>query len=214
MSADLKIDDKAFVKALKAFAANSKKSNEAVIKDQARLFVKDVILITPPNKDFKANRKGGETAIKDDIRKIMRQSNARDASTDPAEIHARFRDKQTGRVNKRNLKIKYRVANLAGYIKKELEKVGVLASGWNAAASKLGAKVPEWISRHGTGRGSIKLAFGLNECRITITNAVKFAGGVKGLVSRVQRALDKRTGALTRQLDHFQKKSGKDAGFR
>jgi hypothetical protein len=214
VTADLKIDDRAFVKALQAFAVSSRKTSEAVVKDQARLFVKDVILITPPNKDFKANRKGGETALKDDIRKIMRQSSARSAITDPADIHARFRDRQTGRVNKRNLKAKYRVANLAAYIKKELEKVGILASGWNAAAAKLGAKVPDWISRHGTGRGDIKLAFGLNESRITITNAVKFATNVKDLVRRVQRALDKRTGAMNRQLDHFQKNSGRDAGFR
>jgi len=214
MSAELKIDDRAFVKALQAFAANSRKTSEAVIKDQARLFVKDAILITPPNKDFKANRKGGETAIKNDISKIMRQSSARDACTDPADIHARFRDRQTGRVNKRNLKYKIKVSGLAAYIKKELEKVGILASGWNAAAAKLGAKVPDWISRHGTGRGSIKVSFGLNESRITITNAVKFASNVKDLVRRVQRALDKRTGAMNRQLDHFQKKSGRDAGFR
>ena len=214
MNADLKFDDREFRAALKRFEAGSKKTREQVLKDQARLFVKDVILITPPNKDFKANRKGGETALKADIAKIMRQSSARNARTDPAEIHAKFRDRQTGRVNKRNLKNKFKVANLAAYIKKELEKIGILASGWNAAAMKLGAKVPDWISRHGTGRGSIKLAFGLNECRITIINAVKFASGVKGLVRRVQRTLDKRAGAMNRQLDHFQRKSGRDAGFK
>ena len=36
-NADLKIDDRAFVKALKAFTANSRKTSEAVIKDQTRL---------------------------------------------------------------------------------------------------------------------------------------------------------------------------------
>ncbi len=214
MSADLKFDDREFRKALKRFEANSIKSRGVVLEGQARLFVRDVILITPPNKDFKANRKGGETAIKADIRKIMRQSKARDARTDPAEIHAKFRDKRTGRVNKRNLKRKFKVAGLAGFIKKELEKVGVLASGWNAAAKQLGAKIPDWVARHGTGRGQVRLRFSVTECRITITNAVKFAGSVKGLVSRVQRALDNRTGAMNRQLDHHQKQSARDAGFR
>ena len=106
------------------------------------------------------------------------------------------------------------MAGLAAFIKKELENVGILASGWNAAAKKLGAKVPDWVARHGTGRGQVRLRFSVTECRITITNAVKFAGSVKGLVSRVQRALDKRTGAMNRQLDHHQKQSARDAGFR
>ena len=77
----------------------------------------------------------------------MRQSASSKASNDAAGIHARLRDPSTGRVNKCNLKAKYRVANLSAYIKKELEKVGILASGWNAAAAKLGAKMPDWISR-------------------------------------------------------------------
>jgi hypothetical protein len=211
---DLKIDDSAFRAALKRFEANSKRSREAVIKDQARLFVRDVILITPPNKNYKLNRKGGEAAVSNDIRKIFRQSRARDAISDPSDIHARFRDKRTGRVNKRNLRTKYRVANLAAYIQKELERVGILASGWNAAAAKLGARVPDWIARHGTGRGTIKIVVSLAEVRITITNAVKFASGVDGLLRRVQAALDKRTGAMNRQVDHFQQKSAKEAGFK
>ncbi|XHR30914.1 MAG: hypothetical protein ACFUZC_10185 [Chthoniobacteraceae bacterium] len=214
MIPDLKFDDRAFRSALKRFEANSKRSREAVLKDQARLFVRDVILVTPPNKNFKLNRKGGEAAVSNDIRKILRQSKAKDAVSDPSDIHARFRDRHTGRVNKRNLKTKYRVANLAVYIKKELEKVGILASGWNAAAAKLGARVPEWISRHGTGRGAIKITVSLAEVRITITNAVKFASGVDGLIRRVQAALDKRTGAMNRQVDHFQKRAAKEAGFK
>jgi len=212
-TADLKFDDRAFRKALLKFAQNSKKSNEQILKDQARLFVKDVTLITPPNKDFKANRKGGETAIKADIAKIMRQSSAMDARTDPADVHAKYRDANTGRV-KRKLKNRIKIAGLGAFIKKELEKVGILASGWNAAAEKLGAKVPDWVARHGKDRGSIKLAFSLAQCRITITNAVKFAGNVKGLVRRVQRALDKRAGAMNRQIEHFQKRSARGAGFK
>ena len=190
MTADFKFDDRAFRAALKRFDEKSRRSRSEVLKDQARLFVKDVILITPPNKDFKANRKGGETAIKADLRKIMRQSSSSKASNDAEGIHVRFRDSQTGRVNKRNLKTKYRVANLAAYIKKELEKVGILASGW------------------------IKITFTLTECRIVISNGVKFAGNVKGLVSRIQRTLDKRAQAMNRQVEYFQKRAAKEAGFK
>ena len=212
MSVDLKLDDRAFRTALKRFDANSKRTRGEVLKEQARLFVKDVILVTPPNKNFKENRRGGETAIRNDIKKILKQ--AKKGDSDAASIHAKFRDRTTGRVNKRNLKNKYRAANLAAYIKKELEKVGILASGWNAAAAKLGAKIPDWISRHGSGRGGIKFTFSFSECRITITNAVKFASGVKDLTRRVQRTLDKRAGAMNRQVDDFQKKAAKGAGFK
>jgi hypothetical protein len=59
VSVDLKLDDRAFRAALKKFAENSKRTRVAVLKDQARLFVRDVILITPPNKDFRANRETG-----------------------------------------------------------------------------------------------------------------------------------------------------------
>jgi hypothetical protein len=214
MGVELKLDDRAFRAALKKFSENSKRTNAQVLKDQARLFVRDVILITPPNKNFRANRKGGEAALRSDIAKIMRPSKARDARNDPAEIHARFRDKGTGRVNKRNLKYRFRVANLAAYVAKELGKVGILASGWNAAAAKLGAKVPDWIARHGNGLGSIRIVLGVAESRITITNAVKFASNVKDLVRRVQRTLDKRAGAMNRQLQHYQERSAKEAGFR
>jgi len=213
VNADLKFDDRGFRAALKRFDENSKRARSEVLKEQARLFVKDVILITPPNKDFKANRRGGEAALKNDLRKIMRQSSSAKASSDAAGIHAKFRDRTTGRV-KVVLQKKIRVANLAAYLKKEIEKVGILASGWNAAAMQLGAKVPDWISRHGKGRGSVKITFSLSECRIAITNAVKFAGNVKGLVSQVQRSLDKRADAMNRQVDHFQQKAAKGAGFK
>lgn len=213
MSADMKFDDRAFRAALKRFDENSKRTRSEVLKEQAKLFVQDVILITPPNKDFKANRRGGESAIKADLRKIMRQSASTKASSDLAGIHSKFRDPTTGRVRVA-LKKKIRVTNLASYIQKELGKVGILASGWNAAATQLGAKVPDWITRHGNGRGGIKITFTLSECRIAISNGVKFASSVRGLVSRIQRSLDKRASAMNRQVDHFQKQATREAGFK
>lgn len=213
MSADIKFDDRAFRAAFKRFDENSKRTRSEVLKEQAKLFVQDVILITPPNKDFKANRRGGESAIKADLRKIMRQSASAKASSDLAGIHAKFRDPTTGRVRVA-LKKKIRVTNLASYIQKELGKVGILASGWNAAATQLGAKAPDWITRHGNGRGGIQITFTLSECRIAISNGVKFASSVRGLVSRIQRSLDKRASAMNRQVDHFQKQAAREAGFK
>jgi len=216
VNSDLKFDDRAFRKALLAFAAGSRKSNEEVIKNQARLFVNDVILITPPNQNYKQQRKLGEKAIAADIKKIMRgaRSGTKSAITDPAQLHKKYRGRD-GRV-RTTLPFgqKFRVVDLQGYIKSVIARVGILASGWNAAGKKLGCKLPDWAARHGTGGGRISIRFSLTQCRITITNAVKFAGGVKGLTRRVQAALDKRAGAMDRQLKNQQERAAKAAGFR
>jgi hypothetical protein len=216
MSADLKIDDKAFVKSLKAFAAGSRKSNQDVIKNQARLFVNDVILITPPNQNYKQQRKLGERAITGDIKKIMRgaRSGTKSAITDPAKLHKKYRGRD-GRVHTTlPFGQKFRVVDLQAYINSVIARVGILASGWNAAAKKLGCKVPDWAARHGTGGGRISMSFTLAQCKITITNAIRFAGGVKDLTRRVQAALDKRAGAMDRQLKNQQERAAKAAGFR
>lgn len=213
MSAQLKIDDKAFREALTRFAENSRKSGEEVLRNQARLFVQDAVKITPPNQDYKLRRKLGEAAIAADIRKIMRGSNARDAIDDPAALHQKYRRRTTGRVAKERA-IKFKVRNLAAYIKSVQERVGILASGWNAAAAKLGARMPDWIKRHGSSGGSIRIKLSLLETRITIANSVKFVGSVKDLARRVQHALNTRAGAMNRQLADFQKRSARKAGFR
>lgn len=213
MKVDLKIDDRAFRRSLNAFAANSRKSGQEILRGQAKLFLQDVVKITPPNKG-KANRKGGEATIRSDIRKIMRASRARDAIDDPAQVHARHRSKSTGRV-RRELKNKVRVRNLAAYIKSQVALVGILASGWNAAAARLGAKLPAWVTRHGNSRGSVRISLGALTIRIVLTNAVKFVGSVKGLNRRVQSALNKRSRAMDRQVEHYaMKQAARKAGFK
>lgn len=213
MSAEVKFDDRAFRSALRRFESTSKKSSEQILKEQARLFLKDVILITPPNKDLKQGRALGEAAIAADIRKIFKGSNAKNAATDLATLHQRFRLPSNGRVG-RGPGHKIKAKGLAAYIRAVQAKVGLLASGWSAAAAKLGVKVPDWISRHGTGRGQIKIVIGFAESRISIINGVKFAREVKGLVRRVQWALDKRAGAMNRQVEHFQERAARGAGFK
>jgi len=216
MGVELKVDSRAFMKSLRAFAENSARSNKAVIKDQARLFVNDVVLITPPNKDYKQQRKLGEAAITGDIKKIMRgvREGTVGAITDPAALHKKYRGAD-GRVRKvLPLAQKFRVINLPAYIQKMVNQVGILASGWVAAGEKLGSKIPDWIKRHGSSGGRISMQFSFTQCRITITNAVKFVGGVKGLTRRVQAALDKRAGAMDRQLKHQQEQNARRAGFR
>jgi hypothetical protein len=200
VKAGLKIDDRAFRRSLGAFAANSRKAGPEILRQQAKLFVRDAAKITPPNTG-KWNRKGGEAALRADIAKILRASNARDAA-DPAEIHARYRSEKTGRVTAR-LKDKIKARGLAAYAKAAAAKVGILASGWNAAAARLGAGLPAWIARHGTKRGSVTVRVGAFSVRIGITNRVPFAGDVDGLIARVESALARRSRQMDRQVENF-----------
>lgn len=56
------------------------------------------------------------------------------------------------------------------YVKKVQKRVGRLKGGYNAAAAKLGVKTPNWIAKHGTRRGSIRVDLTGPKMSITITN--------------------------------------------
>ena len=60
--------------------------------------------------------------------------------------------------------------------------------------------VPAWITRHGTAYGSISIRTSENEITIAITNGARFAGNVRGLERRVQKAVDSQALAMTRRL--------------
>ncbi|XHR27551.1 MAG: hypothetical protein ACFUZC_16595 [Chthoniobacteraceae bacterium] len=211
---DFKIDaNHAFENAFKRYASTSKRQRKALLDEQGRIFVKEVILVTPPNKDLKANRKGGEQTIATDIKKIFRGSKSKKAITDLAAMHKQYRQASSGRVGKGPGK-KIPARGLRDYIKAVQARVGILASGWNTAAVQLGVKVPPWIAQHGTGRGQIFFKLGDSECRLTIVNRVKFAGGVRGIARRVQWVLNRRAGAMNRRVDDYEKKAAQKAGLK
>ncbi len=89
-NAVFKLDTWRFDRSLKALAANSRKSGIEVLKGQARLFVRDVASLTPPNKDSRFLKGLGVSAVKGDITKIMRP--VRQAKNDPVALHRRFRN--------------------------------------------------------------------------------------------------------------------------
>jgi len=103
--------------------------------------------------------------------------------------------------------------NLKRYRRQLYRRVGILAAGWNAAAEKLGARPPAWIRRHGNSRGTITISLSRG-VKIVIVNAVPFAGSVRGLRGRVQKALDWQARALERRVEYFTKKGARAAGFK
>lgn len=212
---NIKVDDKEFRKALQNYAAGSQRSFQAVLKQQAGLFVKDVVSVTPPSQG-KTSPKLGYAAVKSDILRALREQDdsmvaAGEQIGNPATLHRKVRNKYTGRVVRG---VKQQPAmGVAAYIKKMLGQVGILASGWNAAAEELKVKLPPWITRHGTKRGQIELRFGKREIVIVATNAVKFAGNIKGIGRRVQWALNKRTRSLIRQVDYANAQAARRVGL-
>jgi len=100
------------------------------------------------------------------------------------------------------------------YRKGQLAKVGLLSSGWNAAAASLGLRLPRWITRHGTLHGSARIKTGAHSIEITAENAIRYAGDVEGLPRRIQWAVQRQAEAIIRRSDHALKKSAKKSGFK
>lgn len=211
IKADIKIDDREFKRAFARYASESKRGAEKVLRQQAKLFVRDAVKITPPNKNYKFNPAGGKTAIRNDLAKIFRASQR--GVTNPEAIHQKWR-RRNGRV-KAKLETKIPVKGLAAYRKKVLDRVGVLASGWNAAAQKLGLNLPAWITRHGSRRGRVQIKISAQRMTITVVNAVRFIGDVKGINRRVQHALNNRARQMDKQMDDYAvKKAKRRAGLK
>lgn len=219
MKSGITFDTSEFEKALKKFAAESRKQGHQVLMGQAKLFVRDAVGVTPPNKGAKISKKIGEATVRGDLAKIM-TGTRRATDVLPQVIHRRFRDRR-GRVRKdlRSDKkdSRYRVgrAELRAYQQLRLGKVGFLAAGWNAAAAKLGTRLPAWITRHGTRFGSIEITLNDRGMFIRIANAVPYVGNISGLERRIQWALDNRALQMTKQLENLAvKRAARAAGFK
>lgn len=224
-----------------------------------RLLVRDIVLVTPPNRGS-YGRRHGEAVITADLLRIFKPVSERSLeafsdfygakgnelafghkgakpigviqekvlrSSEMAAWHA-SRRRADGRVMQVHAQVTtgLRKRDLRGldvglvsrpnferFREKVIDKVGLLASGWNAAAAKLGLKLPAWITRHGTSRGEIELRITETHFTILITNSVKFAGEVKGLERRVQFALDNRGNQMMRRLEHVFAGEARKAGF-
>jgi hypothetical protein len=209
MSATVTIDSASFARAAQRLIATSKKSASDLMRDQARLLVVDVAKITPPNKNYKWNRKGGEQTIRTDLARLFRGSTAKGSATNLAAIHREARNR-FGRVPRSTSQVAAR--GLASYRKTVLAKVGMMAAGWNSAASKFGAKLPAWITRHNVS-GSASLRVQGARVEAEITNASVYARAAAGITRRLTHALKRRSGAINRQVNHFLKQNARSAGF-
>lgn len=66
----------------------------------------------------------------------------------------------------------------------------------------LGVKgIPAWITGKGKGNGGLTVTTNNGGVQITMTNAVKFIGGVRGLQGKCQAALQAQEQAMRREIN-------------
>jgi hypothetical protein len=221
MKADMRFNLREIKRAIKQFEPHVKKSRRELTEQAAKGFVKEVVAITPPagkGKQGTAAKKAGETAITNDLARVMIAVRARKAVTlqDPRAIHQRLRDLRTGRINPRNLKKPYPVdaSALRSLTQELLALVGELAAGWNAGASKLGVKLPAWVTRHGPRRSAIDIVNTVRLFRITLTNAVKYVTSVDDYDRRIQSAITIQANKMRRQAEFLLTRALKRGGWK
>ena len=221
MNARLRFDLRPIQRGIKALAPHAKKSRRELAEEAARGFVKEVVAITPPaskGKRGSAAKKAGEGAIIADLARVMVAAAQRKGVklTDPAAIHKRLRDPQTGRMNPRNLQHPYPVdASALRALKRDLlKRVGELAAGWNAGAQKLGVKLPAWVARHGTKRSSAAVINTFRVFRIILTNAVKYVTHVESYDRRIQSAITIQGKKMQRRAEFLLTRALRRAGWK
>lgn len=208
---------------------NDPESIQKLGMQSAKRFVKNVVDITPPatGRADTSARQRGELAILDDLLKIALPAQAEGVTRAKAkelfasaeellEVYARARAPSTGRVNPRNRKERLLVEQreFQRALKEIQKRVGWLAAALNAAAAKLGFRLPSWISRHGSKYGSIEVLSGSSGIKIRIIQNVPFADNVQGYSRKWNFALEKETKALANQVKAIVQKKARKAGFK
>jgi hypothetical protein len=182
------------------------------MRQSAARIVRNIVDITPPasGKADTAAKKRGENAIVGDLLKIAQpvqgitRKQAREvlaSADDLMQAHARSLN-AVGRVNPRSRKEKLQVLS-ADFVKIAAllgKRVGWLAAGMNAAAGKLGIRLPAWISRHGTKFGIINIEFSATRFRIQIGQNVPYATNVKGYARKFDFAFTREVGTLRKMI--------------
>ena len=228
----IELDTTNFQSALKEFRRNSKRAAGVVLREQARGVLRKIIEWTPPggkNATGQGAKKRGEAKVERDILKLMEPLAAPRVSANslraagmfvdvasnesPASIHKANRS-PTGRVNRTlRPRIKIKASDLKRYIASKKKMVGFLASGWKAAAEKLGVPVPAWVARHSAaGVGVVRSSAVMIE--VSATNQVVGAPRLD-MERRVQSAMNSQAAAMMRQVEHFAvRDAARRAGFR
>lgn len=169
-------------------------------------------------------KKRGEQAIIGDVLKLCvpvqgltkrEVEDTLNTAEELAEAYARSVS-QGRRVNPRNRREKLRVSRgvYRAFISPRLKMVGFLAAGLNAAAGKLGFKLPAWIARHGAKFGSVSIQFTATRFTIRICQNVPYADNIKDYTRAWDYALKAVQGGLIREIEGMGKRLAEEGKAR
>ncbi|PTY02741.1 hypothetical protein DB346_08170 [Verrucomicrobia bacterium LW23] len=248
-SFELQVNTRSFEAALLDLYGATRRDMTELLREQARGFIRQVVLITPPGGGSVtgvAARARGNLRIEQDIRRVFRE--LRHEKWTSPEIKDAIRKKDLAALRE----IILRIPELAGmevrltpetsfhqaargsrgtvsprrrpnvlvldglgaYIREQQKRVGMLASGWNAAAEALGVKLPAWVARHGNSRGSVLLQLNEPNFSIRLANDVPFAGNTRDLTRRVQWALDRQASGTQKRVEFILAANARKAAFK
>ncbi len=215
----VKADTAALLTKLQAYPAAFTSFMEEQVKIEAKGGIRDAIKLTPPGKVGAGNR-----AVIKDVRGVfipVRLKGYRvitkafghpikpvrvatkERWPDAEGIYAgRIRKKTGGKIS-RGQKQAYYVASakVTAVTTRRRKGVGRLASGWMAAAQKVGVKVPQWIARHRVSNGAVTEDKKTSSYTLSATNRVRYGGRV-GITRVAERVKQLRAGKLERRLPY------------
>ena len=198
-----------FRRALDRYMRGSRRDISIVMRQQAKKIIESVAMVMPPSSagstaPVKA-RKQGEARIRGDLARLFVKAKI-GGETNLASVHKAARNSR-GRVRNISKKIPVAAADFNAYQKLVLARVGFLASGWKAAATALGSKLPAWIRRH-NGPGDATVHESFNGITVTATNKVRYASSGDN-DRRVKWAINRQAGKLRAQLDYQLKQNAR-----
>ena len=194
-------------------------------RQAARGFVRREIAITPPASDGSTGlgaRRQGERKIDRELARVFVPVPLKHKRREQyPDVEAIYQQEVYPRKGKRGLSARplgqrYHVDQQKFNALREslVGNIGLLASGWNAAAGALGVPVPAWIARHGLANGACEVLIEENRIVIVLTNAVSYARDVDGYDRRTRAALDYQAQAFEREIGFLLEKSVQAAGLR
>lgn len=204
-------------RAMNDLAKDGGKSKLEITRMAAKGFVKDIVGITPPASKGVAGiaaKRAGEAAVERDIASIAIPVDGVPRAG-KGDIFAWHKSKwQNGRIRSNGEQLAVNRADYNAMVRTLKALVGFLAAGWNAAADKLGVKLPAWVKRHGSKFGEHRITETPTKVSIELSNVVGFVGDVKAYDRRVQMAVNYQAKKMQRQCDALLKKRLRKAGFK
>ncbi len=101
---------------------------------------------------------------------------------------------------------------LADYVKQQQQHVMFLSAGWKEAFAKLGISLPQFVTKHGSAPSQMVIEISDARIRLVATNAVSY-GAATDLQRRIQHAIDRQTGKMSRQWEAYVAQLNHKAGL-